>query len=61
MKPLDQHEENLRKARAVSVVVQAGFTSLGGWLFRKGGHTYDLSAADLSKLGQIEKAGYFRI
>lgn len=53
MKPLPLHLEKLRLERAILSICAQGWTWIGGWLFRKGDQTHDLSAADLTKLDGI--------
>lgn len=51
--------EVARLSAAIDKVQESGFESIGNWLFRKNGVTYDLSAADLDRVLWIEHYGMF--
>lgn len=51
----DEEREQDRRFAAVCLLQPHGFRPLGAWLFYKNGVTYDLSAADLSRIERIER------
>lgn len=54
MDTYDEQNERARRWEAIEYLRALGFVALGGWLFRhSSGTTYDLSAADLSKIDDI--------
>lgn len=59
MKPETIEESQSRYLREMVTLTRAGFTPMGNWRFSKGGVTYDMSAANLDQLEQIEREGLF--
>jgi hypothetical protein len=59
MPPRTEEEDRAARFAACDTLRGTGFYPVGGWLFRKGGVTYDLSAADLSQINRIEQEGLF--
>lgn len=55
-------ETHARRVTAINTAaLSAGWTFVSESRYAKGGHTYDLSAADLTQLERIEREGLFRV
>lgn len=59
MPPRTAEEDRAARFAACETLQGTGFYPIGGWLFRKGGIAYDLSAADLTQMERIEREGLF--
>lgn len=54
-----EEQDHQRRMDAMPRLASWGFEHVEGWLFKKNGVTYDLSAADLNQLDRIERERLF--
>ncbi len=61
MKPESEQQSYARWLKAANCLEPHGWRAIGGWLFVKDGHKYDLSAADIEQHERIARDGLFRL